>query len=60
MELVKRTMEYYQAGSSKDKGAHPLQLFIIIKNFLAMVDQACVDITRELQRKKIDSVDTLT
>ncbi|XP_010272108.1 PREDICTED: formin-like protein 8 [Nelumbo nucifera] len=60
MELVKRTTEYYQAGYSKDKGAHPLQLFVIIKDFLAMVDQACIDITQELQRKKIESSHTPT
>ncbi|KAK9278891.1 hypothetical protein L1049_028472 [Liquidambar formosana] len=53
MELVKRTTEYYQAGASKDKGAHPLQLFAIVKDFLDMVDQVCLDITQKLQKKNI-------
>ncbi|KAM0987359.1 hypothetical protein ACFXTH_011485 [Malus domestica] len=52
MELVKKTTEYYQAGASKDKGAHPFQLFVIVKDFLGMVDQACVEISRNIQKKK--------
>ncbi|KAL7181780.1 hypothetical protein ACSBR1_040642 [Camellia fascicularis] len=52
MELVKRTTEYYQAGASKDKEKNPLQLFIIVKDFLGMVDQACIDIARNLQKRK--------
>lgn len=55
MELVKKTTEYYQTGASKDKGAHPLQLFVIVKDFLAMVDQACVQITRNLQKKRVST-----
>lgn len=51
MELVKRTTEYYQAGGSKDKWAHPLQLFVIVKEFLDMVNRVCADITQNLQKK---------
>lgn len=51
MELVKKTTEYYHAGASKDQEAHALQLFAIIKDFLYMVDQACVVIARNLRRK---------
>ncbi|XP_030447902.1 formin-like protein 4 [Syzygium oleosum] len=50
--MVKKTTEYYQAGASKDKGANPLQLFVIVKDFLNMVDQACVEIARNQQRRK--------
>ncbi|XVF09205.1 hypothetical protein REPUB_Repub07fG0072000 [Reevesia pubescens] len=50
MELVKRTTEYYQAGASKERGANPLQLFVIVKDFLDMVDRVRADITRKLQR----------
>ncbi|KAL5813967.1 hypothetical protein ACOSQ4_024608 [Xanthoceras sorbifolium] len=56
MELVKRTTEYYQAGGSKEKWAHPLQLFVIVKDFLDMVDRVCVDITRNLQKKTVTSL----
>ncbi|KAK4376783.1 hypothetical protein RND71_003079 [Anisodus tanguticus] len=52
MELVKKTTEYYQAGASDDKGWQPLQLFAIVKDFLEMVDKVCVEITRNMQKKK--------
>ncbi|XP_058192915.1 formin-like protein 4 [Rhododendron vialii] len=52
MALVKRTTEYYQPGASKEKEKHPLQLFVIVKDFLDMVDQACIDISRTLQKKR--------
>lgn len=51
MELVKRTTEYYQAGASKDKGAQPLHLFVIVKGFLDMVDLVCAEMSRKLQKK---------
>ncbi|GKV14218.1 hypothetical protein SLEP1_g25121 [Rubroshorea leprosula] len=53
MQLVKRTTEYYQAGASKEKETHPLQLFVIVKDFLDMVDRVRADITRKLQRKSV-------
>ncbi|KAK6249422.1 Formin [Theobroma cacao] len=53
MELVKRTTEYYQAGASKERGANPLQLFVIVKDFLDMVDGVRADITRKLQRTNV-------
>ncbi|XP_042476082.1 formin-like protein 4 [Macadamia integrifolia] len=54
MLVVKRTTLFYQSGVSKSKaeGAHPLEIFEIVKEFLDMVDRACVDIARNLQRKK--------
>ncbi|KAL5552975.1 hypothetical protein UlMin_040376 [Ulmus minor] len=52
MEIVKKTTEFYQAGASKDKGAHPFQLFFIVKDFLVMVDQVCVEIARNMQRRR--------
>ncbi|KAG0479652.1 hypothetical protein HPP92_010510 [Vanilla planifolia] len=53
MEIVRRTTEYYQPGAaSKEKAAEPLQLFVIMRDFLSMVDQACIDITRNLQKRK--------
>lgn len=53
MELVKRTTKYYQAGASisTDKGSHPLQLFVMVKDFLGMVDQVCADIYWKIQKK---------
>lgn len=54
MELVKKTTDYYQAGSSKDRGT-PLQLFVIVRDFLGMVDQVCVDVARDVQKRKAAS-----
>ncbi|XP_050377986.1 formin-like protein 4 [Argentina anserina] len=51
MELVKRTTEYYQAGAAKEKEAQPLQLFVIVRGFLDMVDLVCAEISRQVQRK---------
>ncbi|KAE8672953.1 Formin-like protein 7 [Hibiscus syriacus] len=47
MEIVRITTEYYQAGSSKD----PFQVFVIVKDFLGMVDQACLQIARNQQSR---------
>jgi hypothetical protein len=52
LDLVQKTTEYYHAGATKDRNAHPLQLFVIVRDFLGMVDQACVDIKRRLQQQK--------
>lgn len=51
MELVRRTVEYYQPGSSRDKAGQPLQLFVVVKDFLVMFDRVCTDITRNAQKK---------
>ncbi|XP_074296038.1 formin-like protein 4 [Silene latifolia] len=53
MEFVKKTTMYYQSGGFKEK--QPLQMFAIVKDFLGMVDNACIDITRSLQKKKGNS-----
>ncbi|KAL1189868.1 Formin-like protein 8 [Cardamine amara subsp. amara] len=55
MELVKRTTDYYQAGAITKGKNHPLHLFVIVRDFLAMVDKVCLEIMRNLQRRKIGS-----
>ncbi|CAI0399033.1 unnamed protein product [Linum tenue] len=54
MELVKRTTTYYQVGGGRNRGAgeQPLELFVIVKDFLDMVDRVCTDISRSRSRKK--------
>ncbi|XP_074346404.1 formin-like protein 8 [Apium graveolens] len=47
MQLVKRTTEFYQTGACNDKEGNPLQIFIFVRDFLDMVDQACTDIARK-------------
>ncbi|CAN8235847.1 unnamed protein product [Cochlearia groenlandica] len=54
MELVKRTTDYYQAGVVV-KGKNPLHLFVIVRDFLGMVDKVCLEIMRNTQRRKIVS-----
>ncbi|KDP31162.1 hypothetical protein JCGZ_11538 [Jatropha curcas] len=54
MELVKRTTEYYcQAGASKHDRENLLQMFVIIKDFLDMVDQVCINISKKFQKKNM-------
>ncbi|KAF9667806.1 hypothetical protein SADUNF_Sadunf15G0061700 [Salix dunnii] len=53
MEVVKRTTEYYQAGASKQQEANLLQLFVIVKDFLDMVDRVSVDISQKVQKKNV-------
>lgn len=56
MELVKRTAEYYQVVAHIDRSSHPLQVFIIVKDFLGMIDQVCIDIARSQQQsRKLES-----
>ncbi|KAG6481334.1 formin-like protein 16 [Zingiber officinale] len=52
MEVVKKTNEYYHPGAAKERDRQPLHLFVVVKDFLDMVDKACVDIARNLQKKK--------
>ncbi|XP_014497292.1 formin-like protein 4 [Vigna radiata var. radiata] len=53
MELVKKTNDYYLAGASKDNMVNPFQLFVIVKNFVDMVDQACIELKRKLEKKNV-------
>ncbi|XP_076960514.1 formin-like protein 4 [Bidens hawaiensis] len=49
MQLVKKTTDFYQIGSSK------LEIFGVVKDFLDMVDQVCVDLSRNVQKKNVKS-----
>lgn len=56
MQLVRRTTDYYQGGASKESAENPLYLFVIVKDFLGMVDQACIEIARNMQKRKTPKV----
>ncbi|XP_074309798.1 formin-like protein 4 [Silene latifolia] len=56
IELVKKTTQYYQSGAFKEK--RPLELFAIVRDFLGMVDKACINISKELEEKKANSAGT--
>lgn len=47
LKLVKEITEYFHGNMSKDD-ANPLRIFVIVKDFLAMLDLVC----RELRRSK--------
>lgn len=51
-QLIKKTAQYYQGGSSKETAENNLQLFVIVKDFLGMVDQTCIEIARDMQKRK--------
>ncbi|TKY58576.1 Formin protein 8 [Spatholobus suberectus] len=50
-QLIKKTTQYYQGGASKETAEDNLQLFVIVKDFLGMVDQACIEIARDMQKR---------
>ncbi|OVA09120.1 Formin [Macleaya cordata] len=53
MELVKRTREiYFQGGAAsyEQKDQNPVQLFVMVKEFVSMVDHVCIDIARNLKK----------
>lgn len=54
MELVKSTGDYFHGNSGKDEG---LRLFVIVRDFLKLLDRVCNDIkkTAEENRKKKDN-----
>nr|XP_043614301.1 formin-like protein 8 [Erigeron canadensis] len=56
MNLVKKTTDFYQIGSFKDKGGHSFQIFGFVKDFLDMVDQVCADLTRKVRTKTVKGV----
>ncbi|GJV55984.1 formin-like protein 11 [Tanacetum coccineum] len=47
LDLVKEITEYFHGNMSKDE-ANPLRIFVIVRDFLAMLDLVC----RELRRSK--------
>ncbi|GAU29251.1 hypothetical protein TSUD_392000 [Trifolium subterraneum] len=49
LQILSKTTQYYEC--SKEKEENDLQLFGIIKDFLRMVDQVCIEIAREMQKK---------
>ncbi|KAL2344267.1 hypothetical protein Fmac_005552 [Flemingia macrophylla] len=52
LQLIKKTTQYYQGAASKETTEDNLQLFVIVKDFLGMVDQACIEIARDMQKRK--------
>lgn len=47
LEIVKKTNEYYETGDREN----PLGLFVIVNDFVGMVNQVCTEIGRNLRGK---------
>ncbi|KAM7269415.1 hypothetical protein ACFE04_024912 [Oxalis oulophora] len=56
IDFVKNTTEYYQTGASKNPATQKLQLFVVVNHFLGLVDQVCIEITRNMQRRKASAL----
>ncbi|XP_016176623.1 formin-like protein 8 [Arachis ipaensis] len=50
MELVKKTNEYYLGGGG---GSNPFELFLIVRDFVDMVDEVCSDLRRKIEKKNV-------
>lgn len=57
MNLVKRTGDYFHGRSGKDEEGH---LFLIVRDFLAMVDKACQDVKSSIKLPKTHRKDVFT
>jgi len=51
LQILGKTKQYYECGGSKEKEENNLQLFGIVKDFLGMVDQVCIEIALDMQKK---------
>lgn len=51
LQILSKTKQYYECGGSKEKEENNLQLFGIVKDFLGMVDQVCIEIALDMQKK---------
>ncbi|KAG6403977.1 hypothetical protein SASPL_136211 [Salvia splendens] len=50
VELMRKTNVYYQRGV---KGGNPLQLFVMVKEFLESEDRVCCEIRKKLEKKEV-------
>ncbi|KAK7265731.1 hypothetical protein RJT34_33354 [Clitoria ternatea] len=53
MQLVKKTNEYYLTGGSKDNMSNPFQLYVLVKEFVDMVDEVCIELRRKLEKNNV-------
>ncbi|XP_042040703.1 formin-like protein 3 [Salvia splendens] len=57
MGLVRSTGDYFHGSAGKDEGGH---LFGIVRDFLAMVDKACLDVKNSIKLPKTQRKDDFT
>lgn len=52
LQVLSKTTQYYESGGdSKVNAENSVELFVIVKDFLGMVDRVCIEIARDMQKK---------